>query len=240
MRGLSQELQLLVDAERVASRPSVADSERVLSGLQARLGIALGAGGLMNAATIAEKSAVPIGAKAAAATTGLGLVVAGVALVYSLSHGIERDRGAASETPAASQVETSATATNQPAESIPLEMSAASAASQSAAGMAVAPARGTNRPRDSLSEEVAILSRAERELLKGRAANALTLLNEHERKFRNGALAEERTAARIQAFCALGRVNEANALMNKLAPQSLHGERARQACATAPTPSTSR
>ena len=86
--------------------------------------------------------------------------------------------------------------------------------------------------RDNLSEEVAILSRAETELHAGRPAVALRLLDEHERKFGNGLLAEERIAARVQALCALGRTTEADAQLARLSPKSLHGEQARQACSS--------
>ena len=58
------------------------------------------------------------------------------------------------------------------------------------------------------------------------------LLNEHERRFGNGLLAEERIAARIQALCALGRTTEADAQLARLSPKSLHGEPARQACSS--------
>jgi hypothetical protein len=87
--------------------------------------------------------------------------------------------------------------------------------------------------RDGLSEEVAIMSRAESDLHGGRPESALKALGEHERKFGNGVLAEERTAARIQALCALGRTAEADAQLARLirtAPNSPHTERARQAC----------
>jgi hypothetical protein len=83
-----------------------------------------------------------------------------------------------------------------------------------------------------LSDEVAILTRAETELHGGRAESALRLLNEHERRFRNGILAEERTAARIQALCALGRVSEADVLRARLSPKSLHGEQTKKACSS--------
>jgi len=89
------------------------------------------------------------------------------------------------------------------------------------------------RPRDSLAGEVALLSRAETELRAGRPGNALLALNEHQRKFPRGALAEERTAARIQALCALGRSDEADAQLKQLqhiSPNSAHQERARQVC----------
>jgi hypothetical protein len=89
------------------------------------------------------------------------------------------------------------------------------------------------RGRDGLGEEVALLSRAETELHAGRPAKALLALAEHQRKFPRGALAEERTAARIQALCALGRSDEANAQLRQLShisPNSALEERARQAC----------
>ena len=76
-----------------------------------------------------------------------------------------------------------------------------------------------SRTRDGLAEEVALLSRAETELRAGRPAKALLVLAEHQRKFPRGALAEERTAARIQALCALGLRDEANA---QLAPALAH------------------
>jgi hypothetical protein len=101
-------------------------------------------------------------------------------------------------------------------------------------------ARGATRAHDSLSEEVAILSRAQAELHGGRAENALRLLAEHERKHKRGILAEERTAAKVQALCALGRVSEANALLGRLSPQSLSGDSARQACSSSKKGSPSR
>jgi hypothetical protein len=90
-----------------------------------------------------------------------------------------------------------------------------------------------SRTRDGLAEEVALLSRAETELRAGRPAKALLALAEHQRKFPRGALAEERTAARIQALCALGLRDEANAQLAQLlhiSPSSAHEGRARQAC----------
>jgi Flp pilus assembly protein TadD len=89
------------------------------------------------------------------------------------------------------------------------------------------------RSRDGLAEEVALLSRAETELRAGRPAKALSALSEHQRKFPRGALAEERAAARIQALCALGRTDDANAQLRQLlhlSPNSAHEGRARQAC----------
>ena len=91
-------------------------------------------------------------------------------------------------------------------------------------------ATGARRNRDRLSEEVSLLSRAETALHSGKLEAALTLLDEHERKFTSGLLAEERIAARVQALCALGRKAEADAQLVRLSSQSLHASRAPQAC----------
>jgi hypothetical protein len=87
-----------------------------------------------------------------------------------------------------------------------------------------------------LAAEVAILSRAGAELHNGRAAAALKTLDEHQRKFPSGLLAQERASARIQALCALGRVKEAETelgRLSRLSPQSPHEARAREACGSA-------
>jgi hypothetical protein len=62
---------------------------------------------------------------------------------------------------------------------------------------------------DRLAEEVAILSQAAKALRAGRAADALSALNEHQKKFPGGLLTQERRAARAEALCSLGRFSEA-------------------------------
>ncbi len=98
-----------------------------------------------------------------------------------------------------------------------------------------APARTAKASHDSLGEEVQILSRAERELHNGRPALALKALDEHQRRFSSGALAQERSAARIQALCALGRTSEAKAESVKLmriSPKSPQAAQAKLPCET--------
>lgn len=92
--------------------------------------------------------------------------------------------------------------------------------------------REPTRTADSLAKEVAILSRAQTALHGGRADESLRILTEHAREFPRGILTEERRTTQIQALCALGRTNEANALLGRLSKQSVNGEAARQACAT--------
>jgi hypothetical protein len=234
MTELSLELQQLVDAAKFASRPTDADCARVLAGIHSRLGIA---------------DAAPQGASRLLATkaivasiAGLTLVVAGTVLLVSKSGGTAQDTslpGPSMSATAQAQVAVGAAA-DLPQTSGQPQVNAASPENAAASVVTAGSPRRPSRPQDSLAEELAILSRAEQELHSGQAESALRLLNEHERKYRNGKLAEERTAARIQALCAVGRVTEANALLGRLSPNSLHGESARQACSSTKNERTDR
>jgi len=62
---------------------------------------------------------------------------------------------------------------------------------------------------DPLAVEVDLVRRAHGALQDGDPARALGLLDQHARAFPNGALAEERSVARIKALCLLGRTPEA-------------------------------
>jgi len=102
---------------------------------------------------------------------------------------------------------------------------------------AAAPKPAAARPAaDGLAQEVAILSRAGAELHAGRPAAALAALAEHQRRFPAGVLTQERSAARAQALCALGRSKEARAELERLArmsPNSPLEAQARKACGSA-------
>jgi len=63
----------------------------------------------------------------------------------------------------------------------------------------------------SLAEETRLLESAQRELAAHRPSAALSLLDEHSRRFGRGALAEERSFARVLSLCALGRAEDARA-----------------------------
>ena len=233
MSELSLELKALVVASKNASRPTEADSARVLGALRLRLG---------DAAVMGAEAAQ---AAVASDTTGLlfgkvsAIALAGLALLGGLWFFTPRARQAASIEASAAP---SAAATIQAATTLApsaISLSAASStppeASEVAAAAAPAPTPddAEARPhhaRDRLAEEVALLSRAETALHSGNAALALQVLGEHERKFRDGLLAEERIAARIQALCKLGRKTEADAQLAQLSPKSLHGEPSRRAC----------
>jgi hypothetical protein len=70
---------------------------------------------------------------------------------------------------------------------------------------ALAPAPAPVEVASSLLEETRLLASAQRALSAGAAAKALLLIDQHRARFPQGALAQERDAARVLALCALGR-----------------------------------
>jgi hypothetical protein len=77
------------------------------------------------------------------------------------------------------------------------------------------------------STEVELLRRAQA-LLATQPARALALTSEHQRRFRGGALAEEREALAIEALRRLGRTEEAQrraVLFQRRYPHSVHARR---------------
>jgi hypothetical protein len=134
--------------------------------------------------------------------------------------------------PAPAQLEAAPAHKDMPGASLPIPVESLPSV------VAGEPSSATSRrpPRDRLAQEVAILSRAASYLEAGRASDALRAVDEHQRKFPNGVLKEERYAARVQALCALGRRDEAAgelARLSRIAPESPHVARARQSCAAA-------
>lgn len=222
----------LIEAGRKAFQPTTADRERVLQALRGRIPVEHGnlGGPASPAAVPAAKGVVWFGASAAA--VGLA-VVAAVFLPRSASDEKQApvvsvaSRGAPA--PSAEVTPRSTALSQETAVEAPAAVSPSPAATAAAARIPSAP-----RASDRLSEEVAILSRAESERHAGRFSSALTLLEEHRRKFPRGSLTQERMAARIRVLCALGRVSEAEAALATLkrtSPSSVHLP-PRAACAT--------
>jgi hypothetical protein len=60
--------------------------------------------------------------------------------------------------------------------------------------------------------ELAALGGARRELQRGAAADALTRLNDFDRRYPSSGLSEEATVLRVEALLALGRRDQAGAL----------------------------
>jgi hypothetical protein len=85
----------------------------------------------------------------------------------------------------------------------------------------------------SIEEETALLLGAQSALRDGDSAKALGLLDDHARKFPNGALAEEREATRVLALCAAGRIDDAKKLGRAFLsehPRSPAASRVRSSC----------
>ena len=220
MSDLNPDADKLVQATRAALKPSDADRERVFAALLPQIGGGLGADGMGGAAQASAPAKATI-FKISAALVGLG--VAGGGLYLAL---------APESRPAPAVV-------SVPANPAPVVAPPAAPALESPTPMAPqaepAPKRSpaASRSADNLAQEVAILSRASAELRAGRPAAALKALDEHQREFPSGVLAQERTAARIQALCALGRTKEAQpelARLSRTSPNSPHVARARKAC----------
>ncbi len=95
-----------------------------------------------------------------------------------------------------------------------------------------APSTLPKQASDSLREEYALLEQAHRAIEQGQNDRALGILAQHQRRFANGQLSEERQAARVLALCASGRVQAHSEAKRFLAahPKSLLGPRVRQEC----------
>lgn len=218
MSDLNPEVQKLVQASRDAFRPTYADRERVFQGLLPKLGAPLGAEAASATADGTLKATL---LKVSAALVGVGIAGGGLYLAL----GPEAQNVEAPVVAAAKPVP----APNAPPAELPESSVPAPPQAEPAAKRSPAPGRSA----DSLAQEVAILARASSELRAGRPAAAMKSLDEHQRLFPSGVLAQERTAARIQALCALGRTKEARTALERLArtaPNSPHEARARKAC----------
>jgi len=222
---LNPRAKALVQVGREATLPTTADRERIQRALRVRLGAAA----LLGSSEAAGQP-MPKPWRTLLSSAAAGVGVAGTALFFALRTATPPTApsplpGVASATPIAS------TTAQAPEE--------ASSAPAVPSGATVETPSTARRMPDRLAQEVAILSRAASELHAGRAANALKAIDEHQSRFPNGLLTEERRAARVQALCALGRRAEAEAELSRLtraAPQSPHVARARQFCAATQRP----
>lgn len=85
----------------------------------------------------------------------------------------------------------------------------------------------------SIARELEIIGEVRRALIHGQAGLAIVALDRHAAEFPNGALAEEATASRVVALCALGRVEEGqrwSAVFRSRYTNSPHLKRLQSAC----------
>ena len=232
MNDLNRDASSLMRAGRTAFRPDSADRDRVLRLLNAVLGEGALLGGAHEAGGSHSPAASGLTLKSwlvggfAVVVLGAGVVLTPYLWSRAASHAGQPRANAA---PPAVQAAASAPATESNEIALAPEPAPGEALPTSPRGAS----RGARSAPDSLPEEVRLLSRAEQQMNDGLAADALKTLAEHERRFPNGSLAEERMAARVQALCALGRTREAKSDLTRLMrayPRSPQLERARRVC----------
>jgi hypothetical protein len=88
-------------------------------------------------------------------------------------------------------------------------------------------------PTDTRSSALELIAEAQAELRAGRASHALSVLDEHARRFPQASTLEERQALRVLALCALERLAEgrgARAVFLKTHPDSPYAARVTRAC----------
>lgn len=224
MSELSPKAFALVSAGRGALRPSAADRERITAGLRARLG-----GAVLPLEAVAATSLASRLAWAKLSMVGAVLGIAGGTTLFALHEPSPAPNAPVRDVFAAHAAH-AAQAVQAPVER---PFPAPNPAAAAAASAEPEPVPVSPRRSDRLAEEVSILSRATSDLHAGRPASALRAVEEHRRKFPNGLLAEERRAALVQALCALGRRDEAEpelARLARIAPQSANTLRAKQVC----------
>jgi hypothetical protein len=206
----------LIQSGQGAHDPSATDQERILSALHTRIAAGEGQpdpdGSLPPPAPKAPWGLISAGG------IGAGLIAAAVAW-----------SSAPETTPAVAPTPAVATPAPAPRAAVPVEPARQPEASAPVEPPRIAPAP-SSKPNSRLAEEVEILSRATSALHAGRAEDALTATAEHQRKFPQGLLTEERRSARAQALCLLGRTAEAKRELDHMTPGSPHAARARQRC----------
>jgi len=127
--------------------------------------------------------------------------------------------------------------------SAPVRALPPSTASASAAMPSPVAAPASAHPGDPVDEEVGLVGLAYTRLREGDPGGALAALDEHERRFPNGKLAESRRVTRVLALCQAGRVAESRAERDRflaLYPHSPFSNRVRSACTDANADSKAR
>lgn len=218
MSDLSPRARQLLQSS--VKRATPADRERIQSALQARLGVT-------SLSAVEPWAGAPARARwplVSSALVGVGLI--GGALFLTTRR--EPD-GVIPPPPAVASAVTASTA--PPVAPPPVESGPPSSLPASLPAAAPdLPAPSVRPTLDPLAQELAFLERATSALHAGRASNALKILDEYQRKFPSGLLSLERSAARAQALCSLGRRSEAQTELSRLPAQSPSVARAKQVC----------
>ena len=235
MSELSPEARNLLARARVglASRP--ADRSRVERALAIQLG--LGATVAVAGTTSAAKAAGAGATKWIVSMVLLGALGAGGLWTYRSTRSQSPSSVPIATAPTLAVVQPKPTVTasastiddSLPALAAPTESAAPAPPSAAIAKTAAPPTKVAG----SVADEARLLREANAALHAGNGAGALALLDEHQRKYPNGALSEERAAERVFALCTLGRVDQARreaVSFLKWHPKSLFAKSIRESC----------
>jgi len=220
---LGERARALIEATRGAYEPTAANRARVRWRVERARATAARAGG-------GPRWRRPLVALLAAAG-----VLGGAGGAAALAWSARRTQPSAPVVPPAETAAPRLTAPVSPARpASELSPPASAAAPRGAAPTTTARATGRGRAPGELSAETALIASAQAATNRDEAARALELLDEYERRFGNGALAEEHAAARVLALCSAGRRAAARAEAARFLarwPRSPQAARVRQACA---------
>jgi hypothetical protein len=256
MRELGPASRAIVDSARGSDEPTHDDRARVRRAIDARLS-ADPALRRDRAPTHSESASGSLAAagKAALALKVLAAVAAmGLAIAVVRSQRLARTDDPAGKlavsSPSPSASPSSPTAelpppSATPAQAVQIAPSVATASARPWGSSSKAASQGkTQRPvaqadPGGLEAEVALLGRGREAWRSGDAEQALALINEHARRYPDGALREEREAFRVALLCALGRTQEARAARDRFLvgfPDSAHAPGVTAACEDGSSP----
>jgi hypothetical protein len=248
MTGLGPEATALLEAAREGDEPTRVDMDRVRAAIGTR--VATGAAAGLAATAVARWSASALGASGRAGASAVSdaftgwatkaLIAAALAAAVGASAAsvLRAPPRAAAPAPVA-DTRASAHERSNRAVDAPLGTSEGPAQLPQALAQTVAvaaPPRSASGTGD-VAAEVRLLGEAQTAIRGGEPARSLRLLDEHARRYPEGALGEERDAMRIAALCALGRDAEARRATERFlraAPQSPHAGPLRASCGGSP------
>jgi hypothetical protein len=247
MSELSRDARAVIDAARHGDEPAESDRRRLRAALLLQIGGGTAASTLIAATTKAASAGTSVAPPAAAVGAGAGILSKKIVIAIAIAAGggggfvAWHQQGPASQSqglPALVSTVDDAPwrkSVAPPDAPEPVAPPRAALAPSAEASAPVPNASAPPRPAspDQLEAELGLLRAAQRELAAGNADRALELLDAHQRGFENGAMGQERRAARVIALCQAGRVAEARAEAARFlqqSPRSPLAARVRSAC----------
>jgi hypothetical protein len=250
MSDLSPDAQRLLRDARAFDEPSAADAQRVHASVLAKVGIAVGAGAGVTAATTSIAASPAAALAVTAMKLGAAIVVAGglaTASYVALRPPSSKPRPAlvaVVEAPKAPLPVPEAPGPEAQAPSSVNDIAPRIVEAQPSHAKGGRSRRGGPAPVDQaerapratppdLEGEARLLEQADADLRRGDAQAALGRLAEHAAQYPSGALREEREGIRVVALCRAGREAEGKAAADRFlarSPRSTLAARIRAAC----------